>query len=99
MTRSMLFLALVLAGCAAPDREGYVKLKWHKSDNPYQDARRLRLNVGPEDMEMTGFHTFDGEVHHVFAPDNANLCTLGHEVKHAFDGSFHGRPLILQGKR
>jgi len=98
----ILILLIFLSGCSSLDQTGAVKIKWHRGEDAFKQAKKLGLNVTVDQIKMLGFKYFDGEVCHVFAPDppmktingkldyeNGQWGTLGHEVKHCFDGSFH----------
>ena len=92
----IIFFSLValLSACSSPlQQDGAVLIKWHVTKTPYEDARRLGLNVVPMQMRIIGFKYFDGEVCHVFTHAD-DLETLGHEVKHCFEGSFHKEPAL-----
>lgn len=95
-------IILMLAGCGNLDQSGAIKIKWHRDANAFSEARKLGLPVTVEQINIIGFKYFDGNVCHVFAPDppmkiingkktyeNGQWGTLGHEVKHCFDGAFH----------
>lgn len=98
--RAAILIFALISGCATP--ADYVKVQWHRTNNAFAEARRLGLNVVPDQIHIRGFKYFDGEVCHVFAPDppvqiedgkrtyrDGQWGTLGHEVKHCFDKQFH----------
>lgn len=99
---AVLLMALaILSGCASTQStDGVVKIKWHRTDNAWREAAKLGLNVNL--WTINGFVYRVGDVCHVYAPDpamkkvggrieyeNGQWGTLGHEVKHCFDGKFH----------
>jgi hypothetical protein len=88
-------LILLLAGCATTD--DYVKVKWHRI--PDEPTTRFDKRIGhSKETKVNGFARMVDGVCHVFAPDPPMVegkyvfgqwGTLGHEIKHCFDGSFH----------
>lgn len=93
-------LILLLAGCASTQDAG-IRIVWHKLEgNTY---RFETSGVGiKEGSEVRGFSRMVDGVCHVWASDpqveivdgkrtfkHGQWATLGHEVKHCFDGKFH----------
>jgi hypothetical protein len=96
-------LVMLLAGCAgAPttahdsETKGPVSIVWHKTDK----AWAVLANERGEKPSLTarGAYFMRNGVCHVFAPDPpmdegkyvfSQWSTLGHEIKHCFDGAFH----------
>lgn len=83
MTRLLLIL-LFLTGCATP---GEQRIVWHKASD-------LDLYTLCKSDTVRGCYWRSGGVCHVVAPDIGQwsphtLETLGHEVKHCFDVSWH----------
>lgn len=80
----ILLLAISLTGCASA---GEQRIVWHKaSDSDLYALCRA--------TDVRGCYWRAGGVCHVVAPDIAqwsphDLETLGHEVKHCFDASWH----------
>lgn len=97
------FFIVSFLGCATPrDSVGYIKVKWHRTDTAWRDAAKLRNVSIHQVVGAVGAAWWDGEVCHIFSPDikveivngekrypKDKLDTLGHELKHCFDGSFH----------
>ena len=98
-------LCLSLIGCAAPARDsiGYIKVKWHRTNDVWREVAKYR-NVDLKDStKAVGAYFWDGEICHIFAPDvklmrdkdgkesysRFDLDTLGHELKHCLDGKWH----------
>ena len=82
------------AGAAAP-RE--MRIVWHRTDTAWADE--VREFGGKINTDTTAFYRVINGVCHVWAPDpplepgrryRANQwASLGHEIKHCFDGAFH----------
>ena len=94
--RKFLILLMLLAGCASnpiPPQGGIpVSIMWHKTTLP------LLIREGNRYHTLNGRFQMINGVCHVWAPDPpvANRAytmgqwgTLGHEIKHCFDGLFH----------
>ena len=89
-------LLILLTGCATVN-EG-VQIMWHKTTNPAVDCANVHGKVS---SDTSGCYVWRQTVCHVYAPDppipiqNAagyhrlQWSTLGHEIKHCFDGNFH----------
>lgn len=99
----VLLAALVLAGCAGaqPPREGKIDVVWNRVEDPQKPCERL--SGRPELFRILGCSKWndvrpDGSrVCSIYAPmprderDTQRLATLGHELMHCFDGSWHDR--------
>ena len=94
----LLLIVVLLAGCAAPEREvnGIV---WHRAGAKETTVACFRVYGKVAGCEaVSGFYYWEGGRCHVYAPDttsksgvlNGDMDVLGHEVKHCFDGLFHG---------
>lgn len=87
-------LAPALAGCAAvePFRADavvgkVVQVSWVRSNQCWAVAPKL---IGAKlDPTMVGYFWISKNVCYVCAPDREPYGTLGHEMKHCFDGLFH----------
>jgi hypothetical protein len=96
-------IILLLAGCASGpttvhdlETKGPVSIVWHKTYKAWAvQAKEMGEKVN---LNVTGTHFVKNGVCHVFAPDPPMVegkyvfgqwGTLGHEIKHCFDGSFH----------
>ena len=98
-----LFLLVLLAGCATaePPRGGNVDVVWHRVDDPQAACQTLSKRV--ELYRVLGCSKWndaraDGSrICSIYAPmprserDTERLATLGHELMHCFDGSWHDR--------
>ena len=98
-----LLLLLLLAGCATaePPKGGNVDVVWHRVDDPQAACQTLSKRV--ELYRVLGCSRWndvraDGSrVCSIYAPmprserDTERLATLGHELMHCFDGSWHDR--------
>ena len=90
-------LACLLTGCASAPTDG-VRVIWHR-----MDSETMTMTSGDRRaFNVKGFAKKVDGVCHVWAPDSpvtvvngkrvideARMATLGHEIKHCFDGSFH----------
>jgi hypothetical protein len=91
-------ILLLLSGCATTD---YVKVQWHRIPNEptYRFDKRLGHSSA---TKANGFSRNVDGVCHIWAPDppvtvvdgkrvfkQGQWGTLGHELKHCFDGAFH----------
>jgi hypothetical protein len=99
----MLICALLLGACASPEppRGGNVGVVWHRVDDPQAACQSLSKRV--ELYRILGCSKWndvrpDGSrVCSIYAPmprnerDTERLATLGHELMHCFDGSWHDR--------
>ena len=98
-----LLLLLLLAGCATaePPKGGNVDVVWHRVDDPQAACQTLSKRV--ELYRVLGCSKWndvqaDGSrICSIYAPmprserDTERLATLGHELMHCFDGSWHDR--------
>lgn len=92
-----LLILIVLTGCAAVDHEA-INIVWHRAEAKEASDAYVRVYGKPSGRAALGFYYWDGAQCHVYAPDtssksgvlNGDMDTLGHEVKHCFDGLFHG---------
>jgi hypothetical protein len=98
-----LVLLLLLVGCASaePPRGANVAVAWHRVDDPQSACQTLSKRV--ELYRILGCSKWndarpDGSrVCSIYAPmprserDTERLATLGHELMHCFDGSWHDR--------
>lgn len=80
----ILLLSIFLTGCATA---GEQRIVWHKASD-------TDLHALCRATDVRGCYWRAGGVCHVVAPDIAqwsphDLETLGHEVKHCFDASWH----------
>lgn len=93
-------ILLLLAGCAATRPDGAIPIVWHKLDKPITKLERCGNDIC-EAVVNGKYRIIDG-VCHVWALDPpvkivngrrvfdlGQWATLGHEVKHCFDGKFH----------
>lgn len=93
------FIFLLLSGCASVPKNG-ITIVWHKLE---RSGYVFEAQVGNGIMErVNGYSRIVNGVCHVWAPDPPMIVkngkptfdygqwgTLGHEVKHCFDGRFH----------
>jgi len=98
-----LLLLLLLSGCAQAPTTIYdtettkpVTIVWHKTENAW--AAYVKERGGRLDATTNGFYLIRDGTCHIYAPDpkvidrkytNSQWATLGHEIKHCFDGRFH----------
>lgn len=80
----VLAILLILSGCATA---GEQRIVWHKASD-------LDLYALCRATDVRGCYWRSGGACHVAAPDIGRwsphtLETLGHEVKHCFDGAWH----------
>lgn len=97
-------ILLLLSGCASappipPDASvtPEIRLVWVRTEQAWHAIVKARGQRA--DMEANGFYMRSNGVCYVYAPDPAletkrsyrigQWGTLGHEVKHCFDGRFH----------
>ena len=97
------FLLVLLAGCATaePPRGGRIDVVWHRVDDPQAACQNASKRV--ELFRVLGCSKWndvqaDGSrICSIYAPmprserDTERLATLGHELMHCFDGSWHDR--------
>lgn len=92
--------AAMLTGCgslrAPQDDSGAIRVRWHKTpaDTVALKCVALQTQRAAAWLERTrinvaGCYQIKGEVCHVYA-DADDTRALGHEVKHCFDGPWHG---------
>jgi hypothetical protein len=91
-------IILLLAGCASGPTTvlAPVSIVWHRTNRPDIDCELVaKRETG---KSHTGCAVKRGDICHVFAPDPPMVegkyvfgqwGTLGHEIKHCFDGKFH----------
>ena len=97
-----IYAMLLLVGCATHAASDVgtqeIKIVWHKTDQAWKDAVKLRGIRLEKALEINGFYFLENGICHVYAPDPpmqgdkysvGQWGTLGHEVKHCFDGLFH----------
>ena len=94
---------LALAGCAAPQppRGGTVDVVWHRVDDANAACRglsgRTQLFRILGCAKWNDVRADGSRVCSIYAPmprserDTERLATLGHELMHCFDGSWHDR--------
>lgn len=101
---SLFIFAFVLAGCASvvPEYNGEPVKKtivWHKAKDMHEVFRICdsKYNIVKSKVNPSGcFWTEGSECHLVSIDSYPYLKTLGHEVKHCFDGLWHdafGKPI------
>lgn len=101
MPRASAILLLILAGCAAQpvNDERAVPVVWHRvnSEAEILVICKERGTVGYA-RSLNGCYRRENGVCHIYAPDppmkdgqyvKGQWGTLGHEIKHCFDGRFH----------
>lgn len=98
-----ILLLVLLAGCATPEppRGGTVDVVWLRVEDPQAACQKLSKRV--ELFRVLGCSRWndvrpDGSrVCTIYAPmprserDSERMATLGHELMHCFDGSWHDR--------
>lgn len=91
-----IFSILSLAACTTAPKHESIPIVWHRLEG----ATTVFIKGQP--VAVKGFAKIREGVCHVYAPDSPvqvvdgkrvykydQWATLGHEVKHCFDGSFH----------
>lgn len=87
-----LALLLLLAGCAAAPRDA-VSVRWVRVEDPVAACRKAHPTA--PFWGVRGCAVMRGSECTIYARDVADaqdrdkLATLGHELKHCFDGSWH----------
>jgi hypothetical protein len=98
-----ILLVLALAGCVTqpPPREATIDVVWNRVEDPHKACQQL--SGRSELFRILGCSKWndagaDGSrVCSIYAPmprsehDTERLATLGHELMHCFDGSWHDR--------
>ena len=88
---------LVVSGCAT--LQPGISIEWHRTLNAPADCIKLRKDAP---QNTVGCSKMIEGICHIWAPDTAvrvingkriaiqgQWATLGHEVKHCFDGDYH----------
>lgn len=94
----LLILVLFAAGCSINPNVGTdqqtMQVVWHRVNNVHSLCQRL---TGRQVLfgKVRGCAIWNKQVCHIYAPDFKNIeerermATLGHELKHCFDGQWH----------
>jgi hypothetical protein len=104
MRYTALILVLAFAGCAPiterVDQSLSLKpatslpIVWHRASKNEVNSAYMQIHGKSKELgHLEGFFYVDKGICHIYAPDLDNadaLDTLGHEVKHCFDGLWHG---------
>ena len=88
-TTIAILLAALLAGCASsPDG---VRVNWIKARTPLElEGMCFRAGARSPEAQVLGCQYWSGSICTVIVLAGDEVI-LGHEVRHCFDGRFHGR--------
>lgn len=87
-------LGLLLGGCTSLDTTHAMLVTWHKVDNAHEVCQRLSGRV-MFFKHIKGCARWSASECAIYAPDfqqeheRDKMATLGHELKHCFDGKWH----------